>query len=68
MTPDALRIWEQMTKQINDGRDRLTITMQNGNFTTFEDYKYVVGQYRGLTIALNMLDEIGTKIEGTDDE
>ena len=64
---DALHLADHLYKKLRQRRGDLEVSLGTGNISSFEEYRYVVGQIRGLTF---MEDEIRTAmkaIELTDD-
>lgn len=57
-----------LVKELDQQAKQLEVAMVGGNFKTFEDYKYAAGQYRGLMVARNRVQDLATKLENSDDE
>lgn len=57
---DALHLAEHLYKKLRQRRDDLEVSLGTGNIASFEEYRYVVGQLRGLTF---MEDEIRTAMK-----
>jgi len=64
---DALHLADHLYKKLRQRRDDLQVSLGTGNVGSFEEYRYAVGQIKGLTF---MEDEIRTamkSIEYADD-
>lgn len=64
---DALNLAEYLYKKLRQRREDIEVSLGTGNISSFEEYRYAVGQIRGLTF---MEDEIKTamkNIEYADD-
>lgn len=57
---DALHLAEHLYKKLRQRREDLEVSLGTGNISSFEEYRYVVGQLRGLTF---MEDEIRTAMK-----
>ena len=57
---DALNLAEYLYKKLRQKRSDLEVTLGTGNVASFEEYKYVVGQLKGLTY---MQEEIRTAMK-----
>ena len=64
---DALHLAEHLYKKLRQRRDDIQVSLGTGNIGSFEEYRYAVGQIKGLTF---MEEEIRTamkSIEYADD-
>ena len=64
---DALNLAEYLYKKLRQRREDIEVSLGTGNIGSFEEYRYAVGQIKGLTF---MEDEIRTamkNIEYSDD-
>ena len=64
---DALHLAEHLYKKLRQRREDIEVSLGTGNIGSFEEYRYAVGQIKGLTF---MEDEIRTamkNIEYADD-
>ena len=58
---------DYVTTELNKSLNGLVTDLEAGRIQTFEDYKFVTGQIRGVKHALMVIEEYITKRE-TDDE
>ncbi len=64
---DSLHLADYLYKKLRQKQEDLQISLGTGNVANFEEYRYIVGQIKGLTF---MEDEIRTSmknIEYSDD-
>jgi hypothetical protein len=64
---DSLHLADYLYKKLRQKREDLEVTLSTGNVQDFSEYRYIVGQVKGLTF---MEDEIRTSmknIEYSDD-
>jgi|TARA_R110002050_G_scaffold69945_7_gene151102 hypothetical protein len=64
---DSLHLADYLYKKLRQKREDLEVTLSTGNVQDFAEYRYIVGQVKGLTF---MEDEIRTSmknIEYSDD-
>ena len=54
---DALNLADYLYKKLRQRRDDIQVSLGTGNIGSFDDYKYAVGQIKGLTF---MEEEIKT--------
>jgi|TARA_S200002703_G_scaffold147583_1_gene143538 hypothetical protein len=57
---DALNLAEYLYKKLRQRRDDIQVSLGTGNIGSFDDYKYAVGQVKGLTF---MEEEIKTAMK-----
>jgi len=57
---DALHLAEYLYKKLRQRREDIEVSLGTGNIGSFEEYRYEVGQIKGLTF---MEDEIRTAMK-----
>lgn len=57
---DALHLAEHLYKKLRQRRDDIQVSLGTGNIGSFEEYRYAVGQIKGLTF---MEEEIRTAMK-----
>ena len=62
---DGVKVAEHLLKNIRQRRDELSQSLADGSIASMEDYRFAVGQIRGLTW---WEEEIRTSMKGIDDE
>mgnify|MGYP006231468687 FL=1 len=62
---DGVKVAEHLLKNIRQRRDELSQSLADGSIASMEDYRFTVGQIRGLTWCE---EEIRTSMKGIDDE
>ena len=62
---DGVKVAQNLLKNIRQRRDELTQSLADGSIASMEDYRFGVGQIRGLTWCE---EEIRTSMKGIDDE
>ena len=62
---DGVKVAEHLLKNIRQRRDELSQSLADGSIASMEDYRFSVGQIRGLTWCE---EEIRTSMKGIDDE
>ena len=61
----GVKVAQNLLKNIRQRRDELTQSLADGSIASMEDYRFAVGQIRGLTWCE---EEIRTSMKGIDDE
>jgi hypothetical protein len=59
---------EYLTKQIVDRREQIAVALINGSAKTFDEYKYLAGEIRGLSFAEQAINDLVRKMEHDDDD
>ena len=62
---DGVKVAQTLLKNIRQRRDELSQSLADGSITSMEDYRFAVGQIRGLPWCE---EEIRTSMKGIDDE
>jgi len=57
---DALHLADHLYKKLRQRRDDIQVSLGTGNIGSFEEYRYAVGQIKGLTF---MEEEIRTAMK-----
>tara|TARA_R110002167_G_scaffold349112_1_gene560902 strand:- start:268 stop:465 length:198 start_codon:yes stop_codon:yes gene_type:complete len=57
---DSLHLADYLFKKLRQKREDLEVTLGTGNVSDFAEYRYIVGQVKGLTF---MEDEIRTSMK-----
>jgi hypothetical protein len=57
---DSIHLADYLFKKLRQKREDLEVTLGTGNVINFEEYRYIVGQIKGLTF---MEDEIRTSMK-----
>ena len=57
---DALHLVDHLYKKLRQRRDDIQVSLGTGNIGSFEEYRYAVGQIKGLTF---MEEEIRTAMK-----
>tara|TARA_B110000858_G_scaffold118916_1_gene135767 strand:- start:23854 stop:24051 length:198 start_codon:yes stop_codon:yes gene_type:complete len=57
---DSLHLADYLFKKLRQKREDLEVTLGTGNVSDFSEYRYIVGQVKGLTF---MEDEIRTSMK-----
>tara|TARA_R110000787_G_scaffold48996_3_gene117632 strand:+ start:3044 stop:3241 length:198 start_codon:yes stop_codon:yes gene_type:complete len=57
---DSLHLADYLFKKLRQKREDLEVTLSTGNVQDFSEYRYIVGQVKGLTF---MEDEIRTSMK-----
>lgn len=57
---DSLHLADYLFKKLRQKREDLEVTLSTGNVQDFSEYRYIVGQLKGLTF---MEDEIRTSMK-----
>ena len=57
---DALNLADYLYKKLRQRRDAIQVSLGTGNVGSFDDYRYAVGQIKGLTF---MEEEIRTAMK-----
>ena len=60
---DGVKVAEHLLKNIRERKQDFTITLSNGSVESIEDYRFIVGQIRGMTYAE---EEIKAAMKGTE--
>tara|TARA_R100000808_G_scaffold9248_1_gene25463 strand:- start:6379 stop:6570 length:192 start_codon:yes stop_codon:yes gene_type:complete len=60
---DAITFSIHLDKKISQKRDDLLVTLGTGNIENFEDYRYIVGQLRGLNYIESEIKSVMKKLE-----
>ena len=47
---DAINLLDYLKKKIAQRRDDIKVAMETGNIPSFDEYKFCVGQIRGLAV------------------
>jgi hypothetical protein len=58
---------EYLLREYNERTAMLTEAVARGNCATFEEYKYVCGQLRGLEAACAVIKDLTDRLETSDD-
>ena len=58
---DGINLAEYLLKKIRERKESFTISLSDGAITSMEDYRFIVGQIRGMTYAE---DEIKAAMKG----
>lgn len=58
---DALRLADHLLKKIRERKDRMAGAILDGSVSSMDEYKFVIGQMRGMTYAE---DEIRAAMKG----
>lgn len=58
---DALKLAEYLLKELRQRKERMSGALLDGSITSMEEYRFVIGQIRGMTYAE---DEIKTAMKG----
>jgi hypothetical protein len=58
---DGINLAEYLLKKIRERKENFTISLSDGAITSMEDYRFIVGQIRGMTYAE---DEIKAAMKG----
>ena len=64
---DALHLAEYMLKEIRDRNYRLTDLIANGSASSWDEYRYLVGEIRGMTYCEDLVKTAMKGIELDDD-
>lgn len=48
---DGIKLAEYLLKNIRERKKDFTVTLSNGSVESIEDYRFIVGQIRGMTYA-----------------
>jgi len=64
---DALNLADYLYKHLRQKRGDLEVTLGTGNVANFEEYRYVVGQIKGLTFMEEEIRAAMKNIEMADD-
>lgn len=59
-------VFQVMAKEINEDIQRLTNVLVSNGVESIEDYRYLVGQLRGLQVALNRFQALEAKVINDD--
>ena len=59
---------EFLLKEYQDRMTMLSEALARGNCTSYEEYKYICGQLRGLEAACGIIIDLKQKMEHSDDE
>lgn len=57
-----------LLREYKDRIDMLEQALARGNATSYEEYKYICGQLRGLEAACGIIIDLKQKVEHSDDE
>ena len=60
---DGINLAEHLLKKIRERKEDFTISLSDGAITSMEDYRFIVGQIRGMTYAE---EEIIAAMKGTE--
>jgi len=60
---DGINLAEHLLKKIRERKENFTISLSDGAITSMEDYRFIVGQIRGMTYAE---EEIIAAMKGTE--
>ena len=58
---------EYLQREYKDRMEMLSDALTTGNLASFEDYKYVCGQLRGLEAACMVIEDLTTTMENSDE-
>jgi len=64
---DALHLAEHLYKKLRQRREDIQVSLGTGNIGSFEEYRYAVGQIKGLTFMEEELRTAMKAIEYADD-
>jgi hypothetical protein len=64
---DSLNLADYLYKKLRQKRGDLEVTLRTGNIGDFEEYRYVVGQIKGLTFMEEEIRAAMKNIEMADD-
>ena len=64
---DALNLAEYLYKKLRQRRDDIQVSLGTGNIGSFDEYRYVVGQVKGLTFMEEEIKTAMKNIEFADD-
>ena len=56
-------VFQIMDKEISEDIKRITDVLTGNRVETLDDYRYLTGQLRGLTVALNKLKSLQKQVE-----
>jgi len=59
---------EFLLREYKDRMDMLTQALARGNAPSFEEYKYICGQLRGLEAACGIIIDLKARLENSDNE
>tara|TARA_B100001057_G_scaffold331707_1_gene332026 strand:+ start:177 stop:371 length:195 start_codon:yes stop_codon:yes gene_type:complete len=62
-----INVLEYLKKKINQRRDDIKVAMETGNIPSFDEYKFCVGQIRGLAFVEDEIRRITKNNEADDD-
>ena len=62
-----INVLDYLKKKINQRRDDIKVAMETGNIPSFDEYKFCVGQIRGLGFVEDELRRIMKNSEADDD-
>ena len=62
---DSVKLAEHLLKNIRKRQDELTQSLADGSIDSIEDYRFITGQIRGMSL---VIEEIRTSMKGIEDD
>lgn len=59
---------ETLVQQLDERKTILSTALNNGACSDFAEYKYVVGQVRGLAVAQSLINDLLQNLKETDED